>query len=71
MSNVDSQRSTGLYKVVGWVALVATGALFWLLTDAGSVELMSISVPVLLVAAVSYLLGVAAEWAFRKSRGAP
>lgn len=70
MSNVESQQSTGRNKVVGYVATIAAAALFWLLMDAGSVELLSVSVPVWLVAVVSYLLGIAAGWGFLKSRGA-
>lgn len=70
MSDAGSQQSTGLYKAIGYVASIAGAVLFVLLIDGGSVEVLSVDVPVLVLAIVSYVLGWAAAWGFMKSRAA-
>lgn len=66
MSDSTAQKSTRNNKVVGIVAAVLAMGLIYLLLDAGTVDLLSVSVPVWLVAVVSYLLGVAAGWGYLK-----
>lgn len=66
MSDSTAQKSTRNNKVVGIVAAVLAMGLIYLLLDAGTVDLLSASVPVWLVAVVSYLLGVAAGWGYLK-----
>lgn len=66
MSDSTAQKSTRNNKVVGIAAAVLAMGLIYLLLDAGTVDLLSVSVPVWLVAVVSYLLGVAAGWGYLK-----
>jgi len=67
MSEAAPQSTTRANnKVVGYITAILAAVLVYLLMDAGSIELLSVSVPVWLVAIVSYALGAGALWGFSK-----